>query len=208
MEIKDGYKLGDLDKNTWPAFEELFNKYNGVQNSCWCVYYHKRITNFRPRIKGNVENNHDLKKRLVEEGKSRSVLVFKGELVVASCQYGTFDELPRIENAERYLNVRQKHGNGKKWRITCFFVDTPERHKGLAKLALDGALDRIARNGGGLVEAYPVTRKNTVEVWFGSAGMFLERGFQVVSKFGSNNLLVQRIVEPYARRGENDRSRE
>jgi hypothetical protein len=201
MKMKDGYTIGDLDTSSWPAFEEFFSKYNGVQNSCWCVYYHKRIPSPHVRNEDRAEHNHNLKKRLVEDGKSRSTLVFKGEKVVASCQYGTFEELPRMENAKRYAGVRLKNGKEKRWRITCFFVDTPERHKGLAKFALDGALDRIARNGGGLVEAYPVTRKNTVEAWFGSVGMFLERGFEVVSEFGRSNVLVRRVIEPYDHRG-------
>ena len=41
MENGRDYAVGDLDPRSWPAFEELFKKYNGVQNSCWCVYYHK-----------------------------------------------------------------------------------------------------------------------------------------------------------------------
>ncbi|MCL5874803.1 MAG: GNAT family N-acetyltransferase [Candidatus Thermoplasmatota archaeon] len=200
MEIRDDYTIGDLNASSWPAFEEFFNKYNGVQNSCWCVYYHKGVQPLRVPKKDKAEHNRNLKRRLVEGGKSRSVLVFKSGKVVASCQYGTFEELPRIENAARYASVKLKEGNENRWRITCFFVDTPERHKGLAKLALDGALDRIARNGGGLVEAYPVTKRNTVEVWFGSVGMFVERGFKIVSEFGKSNVLVRKMIEPIEHR--------
>jgi len=197
VDLKEHFTIKNLDAGTWPAFEEFFNKYNGVQNSCWCVYYHKGAIP-SPRIKkgDKPEYNHQLKKKLVIERKSRSVLVFEEGKVVASCQYGTFDELPRIENASRYARVKLKDGNEKRWRITCFFVDKPHRHGGLAKLALDGALDRIARSGGGLVEAYPVTKKNTVEIWFGSVNMFLERGFKVVSDFGKSNVLVRKMVEP------------
>ncbi len=193
--LKD-YSIGDLDAQTWPAFEEFFKKYNGVQNSCWCVYYHKGAMP-SPRIKVAEKGayNHDLKEKMVREGKSRSVLIFSDGKVVASCQYGTFEELPRIENASRYANLRVNKESGPKWRITCFFVDAPNRHKGLAKMALDGVLERIGKSGGGLVEAYPVTRKGTVEVWFGSLGMFLERGFEVVSEFGKSNVLVRKNVE-------------
>ncbi|MCW6169511.1 MAG: hypothetical protein LVQ96_08470 [Thermoplasmatales archaeon] len=194
MEMKGKYSIGDLDSRSWPKFEELFNKYNGVQSSCWCVYYHRKLP--IPRIKRGEErvSNHDLKKKLIEEGKSRSVLVYYNESVVASCQYGTFEELPRIENSQRYSNLRITDDNAKKWRITCFFVDTHHRHIGVAKFALDGVLERIARNGGGLVEAYPVKWKGAYELWFGSIHMFTERGFRVVSDFGKNNVLVRRNI--------------
>ncbi len=51
-------------------------------------------------------------------------------------------------------------------------------------MALDGVLERVTGDGGGLVEAYLVTKKNTVEVWFGSVGMSLERGLEIVSDLG------------------------
>ncbi len=41
------------------------------------------------------------------------------------------------------------------YRITCFFVDRDYRRKGVAAVALRGALDLIATAGGGVVEAYP-----------------------------------------------------
>ena len=54
---------------------------------------------------------------------------------------------------------------------------------------------KIARDDGGLVEAYPVTKKNTVKVWFGSVGMFLERRFEIISDFGRSNVLVRKIIK-------------
>ncbi|MCW6159278.1 MAG: hypothetical protein LVQ63_07370 [Thermoplasmatales archaeon] len=87
-----------------------------------------------------------------------------------------FEELPGIEKATGNASYKPKNVEGKRWRITCFFVDTSHRHKCLAKMALDGALEGVTGDGGGLVEAYPVMKKNTVEVWFGSVGMSLERG--------------------------------
>jgi GNAT superfamily N-acetyltransferase len=41
------------------------------------------------------------------------------------------------------------------YRLTCFFVDRNYRRKGVAAVALRGALDLIAKAGGGVVEAYP-----------------------------------------------------
>ena len=196
MEGTEHLFLGDLDSKSWPEFEEFFNKYNGVQNSCWCLYYHKGLNALKVEKDKNANSNHDLKQKLVAEGKSRSVLVYSEGSVIASCQYGTFEELPRIENATRYANLRLENGSEKKWRITCFFVDTHHRHNGIAKLALDGVLERIARLGGGLVEAYPVKGKGTVEVWFGSINMFVEKGFKVIADFGRRNVLVRKYIDP------------
>jgi len=41
--------------------------------------------------------------------------------------------------------------------IACFFVDKGYRRRGVAAVALHGALDLISQAGGGAVEAYPKT---------------------------------------------------
>ncbi len=68
------------------------------------------------------------------------------------------------------------------YRITCFFVDRRYRHKGVAALALRGALDLIARAGGGVVEAYPQdTEDKKVSASFlynGTRTLFEDAGFR------------------------------
>jgi GNAT superfamily N-acetyltransferase len=41
------------------------------------------------------------------------------------------------------------------YRITCIFVDRDYRRNGVAGVALRGAIDLIAKAGGGVVEGYP-----------------------------------------------------
>lgn len=41
------------------------------------------------------------------------------------------------------------------YRITCIFVDKRHRRQSYAKVALEGALDLIAAQRGGVVEGYP-----------------------------------------------------
>ncbi len=71
---------------------------------------------------------------------------------VGWCQFGPPDELPRIKN-------RRANDEGATalpdWRITCFSVDRACRGRGVTAAALAGALDEIARLGGGTVESYP-----------------------------------------------------
>ena len=66
------------------------------------------------------------------------------------------------------------------YRITCFFVDRDHRRKGVAALALAGALDLIAKAGGGVVEAYPqdVRKKTSASFLYnGTRSMFERAGF-------------------------------
>jgi hypothetical protein len=73
-------------------------------------------------------------------------------VAVAWCQYGTPEELPGIQHRKEYEAGLDRLPD---YRLTCLFVDRKYRRKGVAAVALRGALDLIAQAGGGVVEAYP-----------------------------------------------------
>jgi hypothetical protein len=86
------------------------------------------------------------------EGRAHAALVYDGAQCVGWCQFGPTEELPRIKHRKAYNATLHQLPE---WRITCFFVGRTHRHRGVANAALAGALDQIARLGGGLVESYP-----------------------------------------------------
>jgi GNAT superfamily N-acetyltransferase len=92
------------------------------------------------------------KERLVREGKAHAAVVFDSDVAVAWCEYGSPEELPNIYHRKEYNAGLDKAPD---YRLTCFFVDRNYRRKGVAAVALRGALDLIAKAGGGVVEAYP-----------------------------------------------------
>ncbi len=91
-----------------------------------------------------------LKEWLVDAGRAHAALVFDGDVAVAWCQYGA--PVPGINHRKEYLAGLDRLPD---YRLTCFFVDRKYRRKGVAAVALHGALDLIAQAGGGIVEAYP-----------------------------------------------------
>ena len=68
------------------------------------------------------------------------------------CQFGPTAELPRPKHRRASLQGLSARPD---WRITCFFVASAYRRRGVASAALEGALAEIARRGGGTVESYP-----------------------------------------------------
>lgn len=188
------FTVRDLEKETWPDFERFFAKYNGVQAGCWCMYYHRSGQTPGKTIEERMERNHEDKKNLVLSNQSRGILIYSGNDVIASCQYGTRKELPRIDNGRNYRNLNIARPEDNFWRITCFFVDKKFRKKGITGLALRAVLSRIQELGGGVVEAYPVTNFRTVAVWFGSVSTFASEGFEIVGQLGKSNVVMQRFI--------------
>jgi hypothetical protein len=79
-------------------------------------------------------------------------LVFDGDVAVAWCEYGSPEELSSIYHLKEYMEGLD---GLPAYRVTCFLVDKGYRRKGVAAVALRGALDLISQAGGGVVEAYP-----------------------------------------------------
>jgi len=187
----------ELSSRSYPDFEKLALK----QGGCWCMYYQRS----RPVGKGLsvpqwARINRRDKEALVRQGRSHAILVFEGETPVGWCQYGTGDELPRIDAGRNYKRVGRPVGAEKLWRITCFFVDRKHRGKGVAKVALKAALQSIKRQGGGIVEAYPVVSKKMAAVpewrWFGTPSMFRRERFRTVAPLGNSGVLMRKVILP------------
>ena len=142
------YAIRALDASTWDAFARLAEKHKGMGfGGCWCTWFHSRVG--RPE----GEKGRAWKERLVREGDAHAALVFDGDAAVAWCQYGSPDELPNIHHRKEYEATRTDELPN--YRITCIFVDRDYRRKGVARMALRGAVDLIAQAGGGVVEGYP-----------------------------------------------------
>ncbi len=150
-----------------------------------------------PRTEREKINRND-KKTVVKQGRSHAILVYNGETPVGWCQYGSKEELPRIDAGRSYRKIELPRGRKKLWRITCFFVDKDYRGKGVAKLALKSALESIKKQGGGMVEAYPVVSEKMAAVaewrWFGTPNMFQREGFRRVAPLGTSGVLMRKTI--------------
>jgi GNAT superfamily N-acetyltransferase len=117
---------------------------------------------------------------------------------VGWCQYGTADELPRIDAGRGYRKVGRPADDARLWRITCFFVDRRHRGKGVATIALKAALRSIEKRGGGIVEAFPVVSERMAAVpewrWFGTRSMFQKEGFKRVAPLGTSGVLMRKRI--------------
>ena len=131
-----------LDKSTWSDFTALNERHNSLFSGCWCTYFHLHPDPPERKELGNRE----FKKKFVEGGLTHAALVFDSDEAVAWAQFGTVAELPNIHHRKQWEAETEQRPN---YRITCVFVDKSYRRKGLAAIAVRGALALIAQQGGG-----------------------------------------------------------
>ena len=150
----------------------------------------------RTRAERGAKNRRE-KKALVDSRRTHGILVYSGREPVGWCQYGPSDELPRIDGMRKYRALAPKSSQ-KLWRITCFVVHKKHRRQGVATVALQAALASIRKKGGGLVEAYPITRWLSRafgnESTHGTLSMFKRAGFRAVAPFGSTRFSAHALV--------------
>jgi len=181
-----------LDEHTWPDFARLVEKHNGVWGGCWCMGFHEEGVG---RTRTALQNRTDKECR-VREGRAHAALVFADTAAIGWCQFGPLVELPRIKHKREYLDGLT---NLPDWRITCFFVDRDFRGKNVASTALNGALQEIARLGGGIVESYPedVAGRSVSGSFLhnGTLSLFERQGFQRTRRLGKNHWVVTKVIE-------------
>lgn len=189
-----GFEIKALDSGTWEDFAGIAQRHNGVWGGCWCMSFHLN-GGFAKRTA--AQNRADKETR-VRDGRAHAALVFDGATAVGWCQFGSSAELPGIKHRREYLAGLPGPGVLPDWRITCFFVDREWRHQGVAAAALAGALNEIARLGGGSVEGYPQDAEGRKVsgsfLWNGTLAMFEREGFTRSRRLGKHHWVVTKLV--------------
>jgi GNAT superfamily N-acetyltransferase len=196
--VSPTYQSRELSEKTWPDFEKLFSGGHGW-DFCWCIAFHRieraTRTEFRTRAEVAVPNHRD-KQALVQTGRAQGMLVYADGEPVGWCQYGSAGELHGRSNSAPAPDSSQRV-----WRITCFVVDPKHRRRGVASLALHAALASIESQGGGIVEAYPVS--HWTHGRHGSEGVRFVQGVGPVAPAwgGFNNVSYSGTVSMFEKEG-------
>jgi len=165
-----------LTAETFEDFAALVDAHGGVFGGCWCLGFHDRSLFALPYA----------------EKRER-----KRQMVIGGQAHGSPEELPQIKNRRNY-EASLSGEAAPPWRLTCFFVHRRHRGLGVARAALAGALAEIARQGGGLVEAYPEdvhqARVSPTFLHAGTLALFEAAGFAKVAQIGKNKWVVRRQV--------------
>lgn len=148
-DMPSGYSAVPLGADTWDLFAELVERNNGVFGGCWCIGFHPECGKI-PRS-AQREAKHD---RVLHDEAHAALVVDAEGRCQAWAQYGSPDELAGIKHRRAYDKEPPPVPD---WRLTCVYVDPKHRGQGLATAAIQGAIELIAQQGGGLVEAISET---------------------------------------------------
>ncbi|UCE52557.1 MAG: GNAT family N-acetyltransferase [Desulfobacterales bacterium] len=162
-----------MTKKRWSDFEALFGE-RGACGGCWCMLWRLKRSEFE-RQKG--KKNKQAMKAIVNSGQIPGILAFSHGQPIAWCSIAPRDRFPALDRSR----ILKKIDDAPVWSITCFFIEKNHREKGLSVQMIKAAMDYVKKQGGKIMEAYPVEPKKdrapAVFVWTGLASAFKKAGF-------------------------------
>ena len=179
-----------LKRNLWTDFEELFGP-RGACAGCWCMYWKLRGKAYDEARGYETRQMH---KSIVDSGVVTGLLAYlHGEVVgwVAVEPRSAYEKLA-------YSRALKPVDDQPVWSVTCFFVAKKFRRQGITVELLKATLEHVRRQGGKIVEGYPVdTQKNMPApfVYTGTASAFEQAGFKEVARHTPTRPIFRFVIE-------------
>jgi GNAT superfamily N-acetyltransferase len=165
-----------LTPDLWPSFEAVMGP-NGACAGCWCMFWRVPRSLF---TSGSGPGNRASYKKIVKKGPPPGLIAFVDGKPAGWVQVGPRADLPTLDRSRLLKRVDDEPV----WSISCFFVRSGFRGKGLSAALVKAASDFAKKNGAKLVEAYPwstTEKKSTVTIYTGVATTFERAGFKTVA---------------------------
>ncbi|GLS38796.1 N-acetyltransferase [Mesorhizobium tianshanense] len=171
--------IAPLVPELWADFEDLFGK-QGACYGCWCTHFR-----LAPAVRraSNRERNKDHIKARIEDGPPPGLLAFEGGKAVGWMQIGPRADVPEWNNKGRGsapVDPADAFDPGV-WAISCFFIRTKARGRGVTHRLVAGGIEFARQNGARLIEACPIDLSKdsrSIGLFVGSSRVFEKAGFE------------------------------
>jgi GNAT superfamily N-acetyltransferase len=180
-----------LIQKQWADFEKLFGKH-GACGGCWCMWWRLKRSEFE-RQKG--EGNRRAMKRIVDSGEIPGILAYTKGQPIAWCSVAPKEAYPVLGRSRTLKQVDDKPV----WSIVCFFVAKPFRGKGVTGKLLRAAIEHVRKQGGKIIEGYPVEPKKSripdAFAYTGLASAFRKAGFVEIVRRSETRPIMRYTIE-------------
>lgn len=141
------------------------------------------------------EKNRKAFKKIVESGEVPGILAYAEHQPIGWCAVAPRESYQALERSRTLKRVDDKPV----WSIVCFFVAKPFRGKGVMKKLLKAAIGYVKKQGGKILEAYPVEPKTDkipdVYAYTGLASAFCKAGFVEVLRRSEKRPIMRYFIE-------------
>ena len=141
------------------------------------------------------EMNRRAFRNLVDSGKVPGILAYAESQPIGWCAVAPRETFPRLERSK----ILGRIDNKPVWSVVCFFVAKAFRRKGMNARLLNAAVDYVKKQGGEIVEGYPVEPKKDWTppdpfVYTGLVSAFRKAGFVEVARRSKTRPIMRYVL--------------
>lgn len=188
---KTGYKFQPLTYERWKDIEVLFGAH-GACAGCWCMYWRQSHKEFDQK-KG--QGNRIALKRLVKGKTQIGIIAYENKVPVGWIAFAPREQYIRFESSRILKPVDEKPV----WSVVCFFVEKSHRRKGLTIGLLNEAAKYTKKNGGRILEGYPIDSQTDnyapAFAYTGLASAFRKAGFKEAARRSATRPIMRKILQ-------------
>jgi GNAT superfamily N-acetyltransferase len=145
--------------------------------SCYCRYYHKKMSNEQWFARSSEENRAEAYDE-IKAGNMKGLLAFDGEKCIGWCNANNIKEFVHYQEELQPYCKDKKVGS-----IICFVVHPDYRRQGVARLLLNSALEEFHKQSfDAILTLTTDSKESTATCYGGTMNMYLENGFAQIGK--------------------------
>jgi len=129
-------------------------------------------------------------KKIVMSGQIPGLLAYLGDEPIGWCAVAPRDVFVRLERSRYFKPVDTRQV----WSISCLFVAKTHRAQGVSVALLKAAVAHVQKQGGRIVEGYPVEPDKKwpdAFAWTGTTSAYIKAGFKEVLRRGPTRPIMR-----------------
>jgi GNAT superfamily N-acetyltransferase len=186
-----GLEFHPVTAKRWKDLENLFGD-RGACGGCWCMWWRLSRSEFN---KQKGQGNKRTLKKIIDSGEIPGILAYANGQPIGWCSIAPREAFSTLERSRILKRVDEKPV----WSVVCFFVAKPFRYKGVTVVLLKAAIEYVKKQGGKIVEGYPVEPKTEkfpdVFANTGLVSAFHQAGFEEVIRRSKTRPIMRYFIE-------------
>jgi GNAT superfamily N-acetyltransferase len=183
-------KTHPLTDDRWPDLVELFET-SRTTRQCWCMWF--RQTNAAYRASGGAANRRAFRRIVETNAAPPGVLAYIDGRVAGWCAVAPREQYVRLARSRTLKPIDDQPV----WSVTCFFIGSHARRRGVGHALLRAAVDLARRHGAKIIEGYPLVPGRPLrsdEAYVGVTSLFEKAGFVEVARPSAARVIMRRKV--------------
>lgn len=170
--------------------EQLFGP-RGACGGCWCMAWRLPRKQWEA---GKKANNKKLFLQLVDDNEKPGLVAYYGKQPVGWVSVAPRDEFDYLQRSRVLKPIDEQPV----WSVSCLYVHKEFREKGISVALLQAAAEFVKKQGGRVIEGYPVIpyqdKMPPVFAWTGLLAAYKKAGYKVVAHGSPSRPIVRKLL--------------